>query len=97
MRQGGTSEPSIQLAAGAEGDKAAQERNSTNQMLASTEENLKQIAARTLNSDQQDAVNQIRQFMDQSKSAAAVGDLDRARTLAWKAQLLSQELVKPQQ
>jgi hypothetical protein len=97
VRQGGTSEPSIQLAGGAEGDKAAQQRNSADQMLASTEGNLKKIAGQALNSDQQDAVNQIRQFMDQSKSAEASGDLDRAHALARKAQLLSQELVKPPQ
>jgi hypothetical protein len=40
-------------------------------------------------------VNQIRQFMEQSKAAVEAGDLERARTLAWKAQLLSDELVKP--
>jgi hypothetical protein len=97
VRQGGTSEPSIQLAGGAEGDKAAQQLNSANEMLASTEENLKKIAGQPLNSDQQDAVNQIRQFMDQSKKAEAAGDLDRAHALARKAQLLSQELVTPPQ
>jgi hypothetical protein len=64
-------------------------------MLGSTEENLKKIAGRQLSSDQQDMVNQIRQFMEQSKAAVEDGDLDRARTLAWKAQVLSEELVKP--
>jgi hypothetical protein len=42
-------------------------------------------------------VTQIHQFMDQSKTAVKDGDLERARTLAWKAQLLSEELVKPQE
>ena len=31
-------------------------------------------------------MNQIRQFMGQSKAAIDAGDLERARTLAWKAQ-----------
>jgi hypothetical protein len=65
--------------------------------LESTEENLKKIASRQLSSNQQDMVNQIQQFVAQSKSAVAAGDSERARTFAWKAQLLSQELVKPEQ
>lgn len=63
-------------------------------MLGTTEENLKKIAGRQLSPSQQDMVTQIRQFMDQSKHAVGAGDLERARTLAWKAQLLSEELVK---
>jgi hypothetical protein len=93
--QGGSSEPSIQLVGGPEGEQAAQ-RDSANQLLGSTEENLKKIAGRQLSSNQQDMVNQIHQFMEQSKTAEAAGDLDRAQALAKKAQLLSQELVKPQ-
>jgi hypothetical protein len=34
--------------------------------------------------------------MEQSKAAMSQGDLERARTLAWKAQLLSDDLVKPE-
>jgi hypothetical protein len=64
-------------------------------MLAATEANLKKIAGQQLSSNQQEMVNQIRQFMEQSKAAVEAGDLERARTLAWKAQLLSDELVKP--
>jgi hypothetical protein len=66
-------------------------------MLGTTEANLKQIAGKQLTSAQQEMVTQIRQFMEQSKAASGDGDLDRARTLAWKAQVLSQELVKPAQ
>jgi hypothetical protein len=64
-------------------------------MLGTTEANLKKIAGRPLTSDQQNIVNQIRQFMEQSRAAVGDGNLDRARTLAWKAQVLSEELVKP--
>lgn len=92
VRQGGTSDPSIQL--GGSGT-ASHQKDTANQMLAATEENLKKIAGQQLNSSQQDMVSQIRQFMEQSKAAAGEGDLERARTLAWKAQLLSDELVKP--
>jgi hypothetical protein len=65
-------------------------------MLETTDANLKKIAGRQLNSNEQDIVSQIRQFMSQSKTAAGQGDMERARTLAWKAQLLSEDLVKPE-
>ncbi len=96
VRHGGTSEPSVQLAGGAAGDQTSHQRDTANQMLGATDANLKKIEGRQLSPNQQDMVNQIRQFMDQSKTAVDAGDLERARTLAWKAQLLSEELVKPQ-
>ena len=94
VRQGGTADPSIQLAGGAGGDQATRLR--ANQMLAATEENLKKIAGRQLAANQQDMLNQVHQFTAQSKSAIAAGDFERGRTLAWKAQLLSEELANPQ-
>ena len=97
VRQGGTSEPSIELAGGAAGGRTADQRNTANQMLDATETNLKKIAGHQLTTDQQGMVTQIQQFMDQSKTAVKDGDLERARTLAWKAQLLSEELVKPEE
>ncbi len=93
VRHGGTAEPSIQLAGG---DQAAQKRNETNQMLGSTDANLKKISAIQLSADQQDTVSQIQQFVVESKAALAAGDLERGHTLAWKAQLLSEDLVNPQ-
>ena len=96
VRQGGTAEPSIQLAGGDGGAQEARQRETTNQMLGATEQNLKKLAGLQLSQDQQGIVTQVRQFMEQSKTAAAAGDLERARTLAWKAQLLSEELIKPQ-
>ena len=95
VRQGGTSDPGVALAGGTTGNQASPQRDAANQMLGSTEENLKKIAGRQLSSDQQDMVNQIRQFMEQSKAAVGDGDIERARTLAWKAEVLSEELVKP--
>lgn len=91
--QGGTVEPSIQLAGG---DQASQKRNDANQMLGTTEANLKKIAGLQLSGAQKDTVVQIRQFVDQSKAALAAGDAERGKTLAWKAQLLSEDLVQPE-
>jgi len=96
VRQGGTADPAIQLAGGAVGDQAAHQRDTANQMLGAAEANLKKIAGRQLDAKQQDMVKQIHQFMTQSKSAVAAGDPERGRTLAWKAQLLSEELANPQ-
>jgi outer membrane biogenesis lipoprotein LolB len=66
-------------------------------MLETTDENLKKIVERQLSATEQDMVTQIRQYMDQSKAAVKADDPDRARNLAWKAQTLSEDLLKPQQ
>jgi len=96
VRNGGTSEPSIQLTGGAVGAQASHQRDTTDQLLESSRENLKKLAGRKLSPNQQEMVNQVHQFMEQSKTAVAAGDLDRAHNLALKAQLLSVELVTPQ-
>jgi len=96
VRHGGATEPTIHLAGGPAGDQAVQQRATAAEMLEAAEQNLKQIEPAKLTANQQDMVKQIRQFMEQSKAATAAGDLDRARTLAWKAQLLSEELLNPQ-
>jgi hypothetical protein len=97
VRQGGSSDPSIELAGGAVGNQASNERRSADDMLAATQENLKKVDETQLTNSQKAEVDQIRQYIEQSKAAAAAGDLDRARTLAWKAQSLSEDLVKPGQ
>ena len=95
VRHGGTSEPSIQLAGGPNESQASHQRDVVNQLLGVTENNLKKVAGKQLNSTQQDTLSQARAFMQQSRSAIADGDLDRARTLAWKAETLSEDLIKP--
>jgi hypothetical protein len=93
VRQGGTKEASIQLAGGT-GNQAA--RDGINELLGKTDENLKKTSGMQLTTSQQDTVTQTRQFIEQSKAAMSQGDFERARTLAWKAQLLSDDLVKPE-
>jgi len=95
VKQGGITEQSIQLAGGSAGDQANQKRSAASQMITVTEENLKKIAGRQLSAAEQDSVSQIRQFVDQSKSAITAGNLERAQTLAWKAKLLSDDLLTP--
>lgn len=94
MRNGGSNEPAVQFSGGTAADQAMHER-STSQLTSASEENLKKIAALQLNSSQQEMVSQIKQYMEQSKTAVADGDLDRAHNLAMKAHLLSEELLKP--
>jgi hypothetical protein len=95
VTQGSTTEPSIEVAGGASGAQASNERNTAIQMLETTEANLKKVEAGQPDSNQQEMIKQVRQFIDQSKAANSAGNLDQAKTLAWKAQLLSEELLKP--
>ena len=96
VRHGGSKEPSIQLAGGPIAEQSAQQRDAINQLLGVSDQNLKRAADMQLSAAQQDTVSQTRQFMEQSKAAMASGDFERARTLAWKAQLLSEDLAKPE-
>jgi hypothetical protein len=94
IHNGGSEEPTIQLIGGTPAEQASNQR-STEQLTAATEENLKKIAERKLTPSQQEMVNQVKQFMEQSKTAVAAGNLERGHNLARKAQLLSEELLKP--
>lgn len=93
--QGGITEQSIQLAGGSSDGDAKQKQQSTDQMLKETEENLKKVPGTQLSSDQQSSVSQIREFERQSKDALKAADYERAHTLAWKAKVLSDDLVTP--
>ena len=94
VRHGSTGEPTAQLAPGMTPEQALHHRQTTEQLLTSTEGNLLQLAKRNLNQAQQDTVSQIRNYVAGSRSALQDGDLPRARTLAFKAHLLADDLVK---
>ena len=91
---GSTADPQQQFSSGRNATLAPHQVQSVNQLLDATESNLKQISGRTLNATQQDTVKQIRSYMDQAHKAVDSGDGDRARNLALKAHLLSDDLVK---
>jgi hypothetical protein len=95
VQQGGIADQSIQLAGGSATSEAAQKRESTNQMLTATEENLKKVTVTQLSAAQQNSVSQIRQFVEQSRKALQSADFERAHTLAWKAKVLSDDLANP--
>ncbi len=94
VKNGGTADPVVQLAPGISAEQASSQRQSTAQLLSATDENLKQLASRQLDSTQQDSVSQIRKYMEQAKTAEAAGDVQRALNLASKALLLADDLVK---
>jgi hypothetical protein len=94
VRNGGSSEPKVQLTGGTAAQQAS-DKSSTEQLRAATQENLKKAAGLQLTPSQRDMVSQIKEFMAQSKAAVAAGDLEGAHNLALKAHLLSVELVKP--
>jgi hypothetical protein len=94
IREGSTGEPSVQLAPGMTQEQARRQREKTEDLLNSTEENLKKLTGRALNQIQQDAIGQIRHYAAGARAALENGDLPRARNLAFKAHLLSDDLAK---
>ncbi|MGD0793211.1 MAG: hypothetical protein ABR920_15700 [Terriglobales bacterium] len=94
VREGGAREPAAQIAPGITPAEATRQRQNAERLLGSTDDQLKRLARRTLDARQQETVGQIRNYMDGARSALKEGDLRRASTLAQKAHLLSEDLVK---
>jgi hypothetical protein len=65
----------------------------TNQSLGLAEKNLVSARGKKLNAAQSDLVSKIRGFIKDAREAAQVADWSRARSLANKAQVLSEELT----
>ncbi|MGE0405747.1 MAG: hypothetical protein AB7O65_05560 [Candidatus Korobacteraceae bacterium] len=82
-----------QLSAALSRDDLLQRRSTTVQLLEASELNLKNLT-RSLSSDEQAVLQNIRTYIRQSRSATEMGDIERAYNLALKAHLLSDELVK---
>jgi hypothetical protein len=72
---------------------AAHSQTSTDQLLQGAEANVNGIT-RQLSKEEEGMRAQIREFIKQSRTATTENDLARAHTLAVKARLLSDELVK---
>lgn len=72
---------------------AARDQSSTEQLLQTTENNLSGIK-RQLSKDEEARVAQIRSYISQSRQATKDNDPARAYNLAFKANLLSNELVR---
>jgi hypothetical protein len=94
VREGGASEPAAQIVPGMTAEEASRERQNAQQLLSSTDDQLKLLAARALDARQQETVAQIRNYMNGARGALQEGDVSRASTLAEKAHLLSDDLLK---
>jgi hypothetical protein len=94
VRQGGAREPAEQIAPGVTPAEAVRQRQIAEQWLNSTDGQLKELSERSLNPQQQETIAQIRNYMNGARGALREGDVRRASTLAEKAHLLSDDLVK---
>jgi hypothetical protein len=91
VRNGSAADPTVDLSPGQDQQQAAhpiEER--TEELLASSEANLKKLSEVQLGAGQQDVVKQTKSYTDQAKKAASEGDVQRAYSLAVKANLLAE-------
>jgi hypothetical protein len=82
-----------QISPGSPNGDVSHDQANTEQLLQSSESNLNNIK-RQLSTDEQAIVAQVRDYVAQSRQAIKENDLVRARNLALKAHLLSDDLVK---
>lgn len=85
--------PDTAIAADVSSQQVSQQKQTTAELLAAAEKNLKSVN-RKLNHDEQAMVAQIKTYIDQSRKATSENDFERAYNLATKARLLSDALVK---
>jgi len=64
-----------------------------NQSLGIAEKNLASVRGKKLNSTQSDLISKITGFIKDAREAAKIADWSRARSMAKKAQVLSEELA----
>ena len=83
--------PSLEPELSAQEVAAAQQQINDSVMIA--QRNLNSVKGRSLNPTQADLTSKVSSFLQESKQAARDGDWTRARNLAKKAQVLSEELA----
>lgn len=66
----------------------------TEESLNVAERNLSSATGKSLNASQADLASKVRAFIGDAREAGRAGDWGRARTLATKAQVLSEELTR---
>jgi hypothetical protein len=75
-------------------EESAAAQQETNQSLNIAEKNLAAAHGKRLNAAQTDLISKIKGFLKDAREAAQAGDWARARNLAKKAQVLSEELAR---
>jgi len=73
---------------------ASSRRQDTEKLLSAADENLKRLLGRPLSPQQQETISQIHNYVEHARSALSEGDISRGHTLALKANLLADDLVK---
>jgi hypothetical protein len=94
VREGGANDPAAQIVTGMTVQEASSERRETEKFLDAAEENLRRVTGRTLDPRQQETISQILNYVEHARSALKEGDISRGHTLALKANLLADDLVK---
>ncbi|HUK29885.1 MAG TPA: hypothetical protein VLV89_02155 [Candidatus Acidoferrum sp.] len=77
-------------------DESARAQASAQENMRVAQKNLDSTNGKRLTANQQDMADKIRGFLKQAQDAMAISDWSRAKSLAEKARLLSDELVKSQ-
>lgn len=75
-------------------EESAAAKQQTGISLELAERNLEATRGKNLNASQTDLASKVRSFVSEARDAARVSDWIRARDLAKKAQVLSEELAK---
>jgi hypothetical protein len=83
-----------QIVPGLSTEESASLQQETARNLSSAERNLTATAGKSLNATQADLASKVRSFISDAREAGRAGDWPRARDLANKAQVLSEELVR---
>jgi hypothetical protein len=91
---GGTGEADQQILPELKPAEAERLQQVTAKLLSESEADLQKLASKQLTPDQQATAGQIRSFLSQSKDASEGKDWQRAYHLAFKAQLLADDLVR---
>lgn len=94
VREGGAREPAAQIVTGMTVEEASAQRREAEKFLDAADENLKRVAGRTLDGQQQETISQIHNYVKRALAALNEGDIPRGHTLALKAELLADDLVK---
>jgi hypothetical protein len=94
VREGGANEPAEQIVPGMTPAETTRQRHNAESWLISTDAQLKQLANRKLNPQQQETVAQIHNYRDGARQSLEEGDVQRASTLAEKAHLLADDLLE---
>ena len=94
VRHGSVDEPTAQIVTGMPPEEANRLRQHAEQLLKSSEETLKGADQRGFDAQQAETVSQIHNYMEGARLALKEGDVSRGHTLALKAGLLTNDLLK---